>query len=323
MKVKSKNIIYFDPLAPKGHITLNKFYIDNLARAGDEVFVGESIAPHFGNHDGVKAFSECYLTKGRLIHSLSTFLWGFICILHARRKGANVCFLSYDMTNFFILTHVSRLLNVNIYCFEHNTSPRGSNFKNLLQRLCSKRLIRFCYTENIKSNFEFTEKIKVIPHPLLTNLSKSTDLESDFLSVKSNYRKIIFCPSASADIKKIENAAQRMPDILFVLKSKEVLSSKNIFSKPFFENYNRMMEISDFIYLPLHNCSRVSGPFYEGVCKGKNILLEKNSFGNEIKKEFPEHVQFIEDDFFKKNVKFDIPNYNSQILNSLSKALYE
>ena len=313
---------YFDPLAPKGHLTLNKFYIDNLARAGDLIFVGESIGSYFSNHGEVRTFPEHNLTKGRLIHSIYTFFLGLVCIYIARRKSSNICFLSYDMTNFFALTHIARLFGLKVYSFEHNTSPSGSKIKGVLQSLCSKKLTRFCYTESIKSEFKFKKNIIVIPHPLLKNLSKKIELEPDFFCIKSNYKNVIFCPSATADMNRVESVAQHMPDTLFVVKSKKILSYKNLYIKPFFENYDKMMEIADFVYLPLNDCSRVSGPFFEGVCKGKNILLEKNRFGYEMKKQFPDHVQFIKDVFIKRTAKFDITSYNNRIISLLKETLY-
>jgi hypothetical protein len=317
-----RGIIFCDPVAPTGHLTINKFYIDTLSSLNDTFYVSNTMLKHFNHKVHCISFNADFLKKGRFAHWLYTLFISLKCMRHAKNAGHIVYFLSYDIGNLFILTFWARLSKVKIVVFEHNTVPGNSKAKQLLQRLCvTKNLFRLCYTGKMAN--QFIGNTFLIPHPILINKSLSKDVDLDFLTLKKKYNTVVFCPSASASVDKVIDLASKMLDVLFVFKSEKINPNNNIYTQKYFDNYNFFIENADFIYLPIESDDRVSGPLFEAICANKKVLVDTTDFGITSMELFPDNVQFVEDKWQKASLTFNVEVYNQSIVSQLKRLFCE
>jgi len=318
-------IIAIDALSPKGHITINDFYLNSMGLNVAMFVIGSSIFSKYNKIENRVEFDDSFLKRGRVIHLLFTLCLVLKYLVIAKVKGIDkVVLFSYDIGNVFILSYVSKILGIKLYLFEHNTIPGEHWAKRWLQRLVLKStVVRFCYTKSALDEFDkLNQSCLFLEHPILENVSFD-QLSDTFLDKASQFEYIAFCPSANADVDKIIAFCDLHQNVLFVVKTNLKIKKSNCITKAFFENYNAIMKVSDFIYLPVNLKSRVSGPLFEAMFYGKKIIVELNDFGIFAAGRFNGNVQFSSGEWSVSTRKFDVLSYNNIIKNQLNKTLFE
>ncbi|MGY0215747.1 hypothetical protein ACWJJH_00010 [Endozoicomonadaceae bacterium StTr2] len=311
-----------DAIAPKGHHTINKFYLDVLYDLVEVSYFGENFQPKKNQERKVQHFKDSLLYKGRLLHFLTSFLFTAKYLIELKRRECfTAILLSYDVLNLFLIGIVAKILKIRLITFEHNTVPtKKVSIKYIFQYICSKSIQRICYTKEAQKTYILMgKKAHHIEHPVLSQKDKKHHNED--LEFSEKFKGIIFCPSASSDLRNIINLAERNKNYLFLVKTQEKTNLANIKCKFFFENYNQLISVSDFIYLPINFENRVSGPFYEALEKSKTIIVDKNKFGLQMKKKYNDFVIYSDEKLLKKTIKFNAQNHNSSINNKLREII--
>ena len=91
----NKEVTFIDPVSPRGHVSINKFYIEALKERKKKLIVSSELSALYSGICEVSTFSPQWLKKGRLLHSLYTFL---LClntiIVEWRKNNSKIIFLS-------------------------------------------------------------------------------------------------------------------------------------------------------------------------------------------------------------------------------------
>lgn len=318
----STKVVFVDPVSPRGHVSLNRFYLKSFFKQTEILVVAKELEHFYSDICKVNTFNGSFLVKGRLLHFLSTLTISLKVIFsYAFKKDHLIVLLSYDITNFFIISHIAKLLKVELIVFEHNTLPGRSVNKKILQKLCPNNSLRLCYTIKAKQEYIALNKLAVlIPHPLIREIdvnSKNKNIER----LINKYERVVFCPSASADVKKVIAHARTKPKFLFIVKCKQSIDASNCFTSAFFDEYDWIMEVSDFVYLPISFSGRVSGPMYGAILHSCKVVVDRNEFGKEAFNQFEGMVQYSDEPWIENKIPFNVNLYNKTIVNKIKKNL--
>lgn len=324
MIYKPEKFVFYEGMSPRGHVELTKFYINSLKQLDAKVFIGSSLMEHYINNEQVIPFDDTYLLKGKNFSRLFFIINTLKVFLYCWRKGIKkVVVLSYNANVMFLLMWVANLTGLKVFCFEHNTVPGTSKIKRVLQKLCTSKLIRLCYTPQVLSYYEKLDSTGIyIPHPLL-NINRNHLVSScDFLKGLIKDRLIVFCPSGQSKIERVIKQAQANPDVYFIVKTQKKINLKNVKTERFFNNYYGVLNACDIVYLPIDFDYRVSGPFYEAVAFNKPILFDgEGLFQDYAKVKFSEQII----NSFSKRINFEgvrSEEYNEDIKKRLFRAFH-
>lgn len=315
-------VVFVDPVSPRGHVSLNRFYLKSFINQTKMLVVANELEHFYSDICKVKTFNSSLLVKGRFFHFFSTLIISLKAVIsYAFKNDHLIVLLSYDITNLFIISHVAKLLKVKLIVFEHNTLPGRSVNKKILQKLCSNDTLRLCYTPEAKQEYIALNKTAVvIPHPLIKEMDvvgKNKSLEK----LINKYERVVFCPSASADVKKLLAHSKKQPKTLFIVKCKQNIDAPNCYTSVFFDEYAWIMEVSDFVYLPISFSGRVSGPMYGAILHSCKVVVDRNKFGKEAYRQFEGMVQYSDEPWIKNKVTFDVNLHNQKIVNKIKKVL--
>jgi hypothetical protein len=315
----SGGVVFSDPVAPRGHVKINQFYLNHLASASDYLYVGSDLLKSYDTFNmTVNCFNEKKLSSSRFLHWFYTLLISISSVYRAYRNRSTVVFFSYDISNLFLVTYLAGLLGVKIKVFEHNTAPGQSIFKKVLQNICyNKVLLRFCYTKDISKQFYNGVEIG---HPM-TSLVIPTNNRENIFEVTS-FEHVVFCPSASASLERIYELASKNLSALFIVKSISKIKYKNVICQKYFDNYELVLNSCDYVYLPVSGLDRISGPLYEAIAVSKKVIVDRNDFGKQALAMFPMYVQFFDEPWVISSDTFDKDTYNKQVINKLRLILY-
>ena len=121
----------------------------------------------------------------------------------------------------------------------------------------------------------------------------------------------------------MEGIARLYPDVLFVMKSKQVSPLPNLLSAPYFEYFGNAMEQCDFVVIPFGSDYKVSGPAFEAIAMGKAVLALNNLFGRYMKFHYPHHIFFVGESIPADIPRIDIDKYNQNILRAFDEVKYQ
>lgn len=317
-----KKIVLIDAVSPRGHVSINKFYLQTLSKRNVELVVSDELEPLYRGVGKINVFKYAFLTKGRIIHSLySLFIILKVLFSNFFKRKYILILLSYDITNLFIVSHCAKILGVKLVVFEHNTVPDGSKYKRILQRMCTNEMLRICLLPEAKKEYEsLNQSSVVINHPIMRERDKV--IENEKLSkLIQQFDKVVFSPSGSADLSELKKYCEKYPKYLFIVKSGEKFDVKNCYTSSFFDEYNWIMTISDFVYLPVKFTKRVSGPMYGAIYHSCKIIVNRNSFGEFALSQFSHSVQYCDENWVTEQRGFDVAAYNSNIADDFLNVL--
>ena len=302
----------FDMMSPKGHIRLNKFYLEKVFGSNARLFISRDLALEYKGVDvyplGEKPCGSSLVER----LALALRVLQIIC----EHKARNVVFLSYDLATLPLVSHALQRMAVDVTCFEHNTAP-SSRLRSLFHRLCAKNVRRLVYTPYLKDLYQSIGlEAEYVPHPCLPCETRC-DGDREWTNIVAGYlhgrTKTGFCPSGSVTIAQMEEIASLYPHVLFVMKSEETSRLSNLLSAPYFEHYGNAMEQCDFVVVPFSSAHKVSGPVFEALAMGKPVMVLENLFGKYMKSGFPDQV-FFPNDLIPENVaNVDCTGHNMEI----------
>ena len=111
----SKKIVFLDPVSPRGHVSLNRFYLELFVTQTVILVVSNGLEHFYSDICKVKTFNANFLVKGRFFHFLSTLIISLKTVVSsAFKKNHLVVLLSYDITNLFIISYAAKLLKVEL-----------------------------------------------------------------------------------------------------------------------------------------------------------------------------------------------------------------
>lgn len=310
-----------------GHVSINKFYITCLHKKDVTLFIEKDLRCYYEDIAGANFFNESTESNFRIIRALKFLKTALYCRKYAKKHNIqSICFLSYDLLVLPIIAFLNKISGIKTYTFEHNTIP-NSVPKKIIQSLCFKTVTRICYTPKAVEIYQkIFGKAIYIPHPILTELleTQNTEIPIEISQKKNHFKHIVFCPSGSTNLQQIYKKAKIYPEIFFIIKSNQNLALSNVINFPFFKSLEPFIKYSDFIYIPLENSFKVSGPFFTAIGLGKKVILQKGHFFDFAKDNFPNHIVSDEDPWQFEETKtepLDITAYNQQIKDAIIKTL--
>lgn len=312
-----KKTLYVECIPNVGHTKINEFYISCLENKLDTVYIEKITYPLYKKKENIHPLNVATQHPLRVIRGLFFLIATLKCIKIAKKsKIPTICFLSYDFLFFPITVIIAKLCGIRLFAFEHNTAP-NSKLKKIIQSLCFTGVTRICFTpKNVELFQKCLGKAIYIPHPICSKNPATHPVPDEIATNKHRYKYIVFCPSGSTCHQRLSDQCRSYPDILFIIKTLKEIDLPNTISKPFFENYDALMHHADFIYIPINNNLKVSGPFYEAIGENKHIILNNSYFYDYSKSLFPNLVHNDEQNFnlleIKTN-KIDIAEYNNTI----------
>ena len=312
-----KSVGVIELVSPKGHVTINNYFLSCIITHINTIYVGHSVASGYKDFEETKVFSDSLFLKGRIIHSIMACLYGLMLVSKLKIQNTKtVVFLSYDISCFFLISWYCKLLSLRVITFEHNTVPRSDRKGYLFHRLVSSSVVRLCFSKTSINEYKKLSKAAIfVEHPILENIFIEDDNEyQEIISYSSNYESTVFCPSASSNFDEIIDFAKKNPNFLVISKGKlEVKGVENLRCFPRFNCYKLLMKKSDFIFIPVDFYGRVSGPMYESLRYSKSVILLNNHYGRECKEAFGEHIILIDEPFIKSEKAFNYTSHNNGI----------
>ncbi|NAR73001.1 hypothetical protein [Acinetobacter haemolyticus] len=276
-------IAFFETISPRGHVSLNRFLLTSCMST-KKMIVGCSLKDYYSDMDCIY-FNDRFLKKNRINHFLISLYYIFKFFIYFKINNYNkVVILSYDKYNIFFINILSVVLNIKVYAFEHNTFPRGENIISDKLFFLSKRIYRLCFLPHMAELCkENNLPSSLLEHPIIVNQGDNEIHDIIKLkSILSKYDRVIFCPSGSSDLKKIEDKIKKYKNYLFVIKSERLAFYDNTLYVKFFNNLGKWMELSDFVYIPVDFDYRVSGFFYESLGYNKKVILSDSLFSKYV-----------------------------------------
>ena len=311
--------LVFDMMSPKGHIRLNRFYLSQVLNGDFQLFVSRDLVEEY------KDFEVCSLgerLRGAEISNRLSLAYRVLRIV-LLKMPTNVVFLSYDLATFPLVSNVLQKLSVDVVCFEHNTAP-SSKLRGWFHSFSAKNVRRLVYTPYLQDRYlSLGLKAEYVPHPCLpceVQTAGSQEWASIAAKGSHGYTRIALCPSGSVTVAQMEEVACLYPDVLFVMKSKESSRLLNLLSLPYFKDYGIAMNQCDFAVIPFSSEHRVSGPVFEAIAAGKQVMVLNNLFGKYVKSLFQGKIFFCGEALPDTDVEADfcLSEYNRTIVQMLS-----
>ena len=294
-------ILVADPLGSKGHINFIKFYLRALAEIGHVTF---ATFPSYHAHFQVGARIEIPERFNRQHTKLEVY-WNQIRVLDfiLRRiqfeTHDKIVFLSYETISFYLRWPKDQ----KVYLFDHNNIPNvfGSRIKTYCYKQLSPPAIHFAFMEYIAQYIEKEScgRSIVIPHPYYRCITADDTKKQNWNATKeyATGKKIIFSPSGrtpSEVTKSLKEFVQNHDGYYLVAKGQQPEESYNYCTRPFFENYEELMENCDLVFIGGLFRYRVSGVAYEALSYGKATVIMDSPFAKVLQTEYP-HMVFTID----------------------------
>lgn len=290
----TKKVLVLDFTIQKGHININKAYIEALKKSFEvKLMTSNSYANKLGFKNDYVIPEELLKAKNRYyyaIHLAQAIRYVKRNVLNKHKFDA-IVILGFENISF---AFAWRFIRQKTFAFIHNNLTRKS-----LSSFCFKfisRRVSFLMLEDYLVK-ELKPKIKnkllAVPHPINPKV----------LNLPVNNTQIvegqIFCPSARSDINEVNRFKTKILEqnkYKLILKAEEELITEKVIQKPFFDNYFELMLESEYVLIPFEFDLRVSGVFYEAMALNKKVLTTKNSrlFMKEMQKLYPNSVWIVE-----------------------------
>ena len=317
-----------DLQSPLGHLGIINFYIKNLKKNIDYIFLNKKI----GLYTKEKKINFFVYRKNFFLRFLDFIV---VCNFLISRNVKKIVFLSYEIKFFFLISLYLRYKKITIFLVEHDTLNLKKRLDFFLNRLVDRSVIRLVYTKNqyfFVKNF-FKNNCFIINHPIIKNYKNNNKIYSNndikLNNFRKNYKGLILIPSRfNINFSHLYSYVEKNNEFLFVVLSKKIKILKNII---FFENIKEnTIKKFDAIYLPLNDLvyrHRVSSWIYKGISYNKKIILDKELTYKFEKKRFYNYIfntsERLENIIRKKiNVKKNfIKVYNLKLVNDLKSLI--
>lgn len=319
--------VLIDYLSPGGHIPIINFYIKNLSKCFDLIYLNIKVRKNILAKNKINYINLKKNFFLRFFQMLSFFL-------SLKKKNINrVIMLSYEPQILFFLGFFIDLNYFKIFVFEHDTLNEKNYFKFLFIKHLNKNITHLAYTNSqIKLLNKISKKKAIFTnHPIIENKKNI-----NYIKKKKFKKKIILIPTRHHFIKNlIENFIKKNLNYQFY-----VLAKKNNLKKKIFSNFNNVKLIEFIkekdinkviaIYLPLDPeiyKYRVSAWLYMGIAYDKKILMENNDLYKFEKKRFPNYIIRNNNKIFNNfnsfvKKKINISKYNSLLITNLKKSIF-
>ena len=319
--------VLIDYLSPGGHLPIINFYIKNLGKCFDIIYLNNKVRKNILAKNKINYIN---LKKNFFLRFFQ--MLGFF--LSLKKKNINrVVMLSYEPQILFFLSFFIDLSYFKIFVFEHDTLNEKNYFKFLFIKHLNKNITHLAYTDTqIKLlNKIFKKKAIFTNHPIIENKKNI-----NYIKKEKFKKKIILIPTRHHFIKDlIENFIKKNLNYQFY-----VLAKKNNLKKKIFSNFNNVKLIEFIkekdinkviaIYLPLDPeiyKYRVSAWLYMGIAYNKKILMENNDLYKFEKKRFPNYIVLNNNKIFNNfnsfvKKKINISKYNSLLITNLKKSIF-
>lgn len=294
----SRKFLLIEPVGFQGHENFNSFFLKIFNILGQVTF----IAP-IGYLDACSVVSRINIpvSMGGYRTKFNA-RWSQVCVLRYILKKIDldeydaVIFLSYETISLSIVWPK----NSKTFLFEHNNIDNFlcSRIKKFFYKNLSKKNVHFVFQDYIAQYLADTygKSAICIPHPYYRTFDGAEHFLSENSSLKFDY-PVIFSPSSSTpdciqnNLKK--NAQKWRTQYYIIFKGNFEEKTVGYESRPFFENYDELMQRCDFVFLGARFCYRVSGVIYEALSYGCPVILFKSPFAMELQKEYPNMVFLI------------------------------
>ena len=315
-----QDMLFIDMMSPDGHIRLNRFYMSQLAGPGARIYISDDLA---GLYDGFDTRSLGAKPCGPEITERITLARRVVGLVR-RESPKSVVLLSYDLATFPFVSRMLSILGVTVFCFEHNTAP-NRKIRRWLHTLTATNVKRFVYTPYLQELYQRLGLHAIyVPHPCLSWDIVQTDSQEWYrirTSTKERFNRVGFCPSDSVPLTQIEAIARTDPDTLFVCKTTSYSDLHNVVTHRYFDDYGSALAQCDFVAVPFANDHKVSGPVFEAIATGKQVMLLDNRFGRYVKSLFPGAIFFPGEVPLSEPGVIDLARYNQSGINLIMKAL--
>jgi len=308
-----KKIIYIDSLCPKGHKEFNNLTIKairnftnmNLKIVACEYSVSECEIEYVIPQ---KYFKKRVGRLSSLIYRIDEIKrWSWIIKIINLESPDLILVSSFDTIAFMFIMHQ---IKYPLFIFNHNNIDQleKSFIKRMIYKNISKHIFLIVFESYIKNFLIKRYKISsnniiVIPHIVSSNQVSPPRVRGKDLIT-------LFAPSSSSDNTVFNNINKNVDilgknNIFLLAKSslKEFLQirSNNLVYKNWFSNedYKKMMELSDAIFLPLPKTFnyRVSNVANEAISHGKPLIITRTDFSLFLDEKYPGLCYIIEENF--------------------------
>tara|TARA_Y100000588_G_scaffold65221_1_gene65100 strand:+ start:15534 stop:16523 length:990 start_codon:yes stop_codon:yes gene_type:complete len=289
--------LYVDFISPRGHKTINSFYVDGLKKE-DYLLCKKNYLKkdcHNGNKLIFSTFSQKE-TQGvfHIVEQLLLTMFCFVRYFSVFRRVDNIVFLSYNpVWNSVLIVFLRKFLRKEVYVIEHNSIPTHrvgfkGRIKTEIFSFVSGFVTHLVYEDYIGYYLKdkFNSSFITVHHPIISSCSANFDSDS-----------FIFSPSAStsSDINNwLMNYCLRF-DMPCLIKSETESTVGHIECRSRFENYDEIMNMSGAVVIGADFENRVSGVFYEALNSPKFIFLYSSKFSRYVCDKYP-NVHVFSDD---------------------------
>jgi hypothetical protein len=282
-----KKVLYIDLLSPKGHMKINKKFIEYLCNISKQITIDLALRKDYVEYDLNNSIKNVIYLPEKFYTFENKFGYRHTNYKLLKWVNKNIPFNNYDYV--FISSYetismaiFSRFKKVgsNLFLFNHNNVQEleQSITKKLFFKIINKNISHIVFDEKIRSyletEIEIKNKVKIIHHPLV--YGKEIKIR------RPNKINFIFAPSNSNndnELSKIINSIGEIScDLKIYLKSKYLnLNNENmtISNKWLSEDeYKTLFNEADCIMLLFGDDFnyRISGVFFEAISLDKYIL---------------------------------------------------
>lgn len=328
-----RKLCVLDVYEAKGHIALNKFFLNELKNDYNITIIGSK--GFTDNYNDIE-MSVINTTPFDLANKLIFRVYSFCVLLRAvfygiKNSDSKLLILSYEEVTFSLFSRLLCTIFDSVACFEHATIPNNNShkIKRVSFSLISRKVVHLVFEEYmaILLRETFYKQAKVVFHPCLLGCFNDSSLKNNIISV--------FCPSGGVSAnfhEKVAEHAEVYKNFFYYGKTcnNENKAEKYFLLKKYYDDYNDVFCNSDIILFPLAYDYRVSGVFYEALSKSKIVFMRDSIFSRFCLDKYGDEfvrIYSTEEDLFillssisevkKSQNHYDVKLHNNKSLDAL------
>lgn len=288
--IASPKFLIVESFGAKGHKKINTFFLEILCTIGKVTFMAPN--GYLENcHVNDRVYIQDKFVKQR---SKIGVYWAQMLLLKCvidkieSEHFDAVFFLSYETISFSLCWP----RDLKVFLFEHNNIENSykNHIKSFFYRHLPRDTTHLVFQDHIAEWIRevCNRKAIVIPHPHYRGNIYP-------INERRKSRKIIFSPSSSTPVAVQDNLRAFIAenkDLYFgICKGPEEKREKVYDCRPFFDDYETLLENCDLVFIGSSFTYRVNGVAYEALSYGKPIAIFDSLFARKLKKKFP-HLVF-------------------------------
>jgi hypothetical protein len=305
-----KKGLYIDVLSPIGHNKFNNLTTKTLKKKYSLITIARKNS--FEKVDIAipeKYFKE-YKKLKYILNEINKLNW-IIKKIKEIKNYDFIIFSSFDNISFFLKSNLLSKISNRIYIFNHNNidAIRNSKIKKYLYKKINLNVTHFVFEEYFK---DYLKKIgiknQIITVPHLVERKNLNVKKKDFQILK------IFIPSNNYEFDYITKLIKTSNNSFFTIKSNYNFNNKNVKSKSFFDNYEKIFSNHDIILLPLkvQYDYRVSNIINESFSFSKPCFCFRNKLTRYLNEKYPNMILLIDNNSTFKEIykKYKLINFD-------------